>query len=293
MASELLTPGSSVWVKNSAGSWVRAIAQQGTGEEVQVSLPDGSQLTVPHSACFLANMDVEEVEVSRGRRSRREQGLQEFRGAAQLAVKRHVPGHASPCESPKEHNYKQKQLRLLPRLGSAARGSAKVRAAVAPHAGAAWQLRSCNWPRSPHHILSSTSAAQDMTTLTHLHEPGVLHNLDVRYGRDNIYTGVGSILIAVNPFKRVPHLFESGMLERYRSHGSASTSSSDSSSSGSKAKSQQRQQDSSLAPHVYGVACSAYHQMLRDSAGQAILVSTSACTCSTGTHAAGEPWHAA
>jgi hypothetical protein len=51
--------------------------------------------------------------------------------------------------------------------------------------------------------------AQDMTKLPFLHEPGVLHNLDVRYDEDEIYTYTGSILIAVrNPDPSGPASFD-------------------------------------------------------------------------------------
>ena len=38
----------------------------------------------------------------------------------------------------------------------------------------------------------------------HLHEPAVLHAINLRFDVDNIYTFTGPILIAVNPFKRIP-----------------------------------------------------------------------------------------
>ena len=43
-----------------------------------------------------------------------------------------------------------------------------------------------------------------MTSLPHLHEPGVLHNLAVRYTDGSIYTWTGGILIALNPFAPIP-----------------------------------------------------------------------------------------
>ena len=109
--------------------------------------------------------------------------------------------------------------------------------------------------------MASPLPVQDMTTLTHLHEPGVLHNLDVRYARSDIYTNTGSILIAVNPFKPVPRLFGGDVMEAYRA-----------SSTTSAGAGQQQQQQAGRSPHVYAVACAAYQQMLRDGAGQAILV---------------------
>lgn len=105
-----------------------------------------------------------------------------------------------------------------------------------------------------------------MTRLLHLHEPGVLHNLSQRYAADTIYTNTGSILIAVNPFKPMPQLFESAVLDQYRAQAMQSARPS---SEGAR----QQAAGSALPPHVYAVACGAYMQMLRDAEGQAILVS--------------------
>ncbi|PQQ08879.1 myosin-17-like [Prunus yedoensis var. nudiflora] len=56
----------------------------------------------------------------------------------------------------------------------------------------------------------------DMTKLSYLHEPGVLHNLATRYELNEIYTYTGNILIAVNPFQRLPHLYDIHMMEQYK-----------------------------------------------------------------------------
>ncbi|CAI5465281.1 unnamed protein product [Closterium sp. Yama58-4] len=56
----------------------------------------------------------------------------------------------------------------------------------------------------------------DMTKLSYLHEPGVLHNLFLRYSIDEIYTYTGSILIAINPFCALPHLYDEQMMEQYK-----------------------------------------------------------------------------
>lgn len=98
-----------------------------------------------------------------------------------------------------------------------------------------------------------------MVRLMHLHEPGVLHNLGARYTNDTIYTNTSSILIAVNPFKPMPHLFSSDVLDKYRDTLSMTSP-------------RAAEAAGSLPPHVYAVACAAYKQMLRDGAGQAILV---------------------
>ncbi|XRB20861.1 myosin V [Pseudoscourfieldia marina] len=57
---------------------------------------------------------------------------------------------------------------------------------------------------------------EDMTKLPYLHEPGVLSNLEERYELDDIYTYTASILIAVNPFRRLPHLYDSHMMQQYK-----------------------------------------------------------------------------
>ena len=44
----------------------------------------------------------------------------------------------------------------------------------------------------------------DLVLLQDMSEGMILHNLRERYFKDQIYCGVGSILIAINPFKRLP-----------------------------------------------------------------------------------------
>ena len=44
----------------------------------------------------------------------------------------------------------------------------------------------------------------DMITLPHLHEPAILHAVGERFDRGEIYTWTGPVLIAVNPFQRLP-----------------------------------------------------------------------------------------
>ncbi|KAK9683914.1 hypothetical protein RND81_10G174600 [Saponaria officinalis] len=90
----------------------------------------------------------------------------------------------------------------------------------------------------------------DMTKLTYLNEPGVLYNLKRRYALDNIYTYTGSILIAVNPFTRFPHLYNIHMMEQYKGATFGD-----------------------LSPHVFAVADVAYRAMMSDKRSQSILVS--------------------
>ncbi|CAL9106643.1 unnamed protein product [Musa textilis] len=90
----------------------------------------------------------------------------------------------------------------------------------------------------------------DMTKLAYLHEPGVLQNLRSRYDMNEIYTYTGNILIAVNPFRRLPHLYDSHMMEQYKGAVFGE-----------------------LSPHPFAVADAAYRQMINEGVSQSILVS--------------------
>lgn len=87
---------------------------------------------------------------------------------------------------------------------------------------------------------------EDLTSLTHLHEPTILYSLNQRYQKDVIYTGVGPILLAVNPFKRV-QLYTDEILADYRKDGERRHYDPD--------------YDGKLPPHVYAIADKAYRNM--------------------------------
>lgn len=59
------------------------------------------------------------------------------------------------------------------------------------------------------------SAVPDLTSLSHLNEPSLLHTLRNRYSTDVIYTKAGPVLIALNPCKRLP-LYEAEVVNEYR-----------------------------------------------------------------------------
>lgn len=90
----------------------------------------------------------------------------------------------------------------------------------------------------------------DMTKLSYLHEPGVLQNLSTRYKLNEICTYTGGILIAINPFQKLPHVYGSHLTEQYKGA-----------------------QLGELSPHVYAVADVAYRAMIREGKSNSILVS--------------------
>ncbi|KAF6175051.1 hypothetical protein GIB67_039599 [Kingdonia uniflora] len=90
----------------------------------------------------------------------------------------------------------------------------------------------------------------DMTKLSYLHEPGVLQNLSTRYELNEIYTYTGNILIAINPFQRLPHIYGTHMMEQYKGAPFGE-----------------------LSPHVFAVADVAYRAMITEGKSNSILVS--------------------
>ncbi|XP_063934472.1 uncharacterized protein LOC135146241 [Zophobas morio] len=48
----------------------------------------------------------------------------------------------------------------------------------------------------------------DMTGISRLNEKSVLHNLMIRFQNDRIFTYIGSVLVSVNPFKRLLGLYD-------------------------------------------------------------------------------------
>ncbi|XP_022890828.1 myosin-1-like isoform X2 [Olea europaea var. sylvestris] len=87
----------------------------------------------------------------------------------------------------------------------------------------------------------------DLMQLSYLNEPSVLYNLQYRYNRDMIYTKAGPVLVAVNPFKKVP-LYGNDYIEAYKNKSVES-------------------------PHVYAVTDTAMREMIRDEVNQSIVIS--------------------
>ena len=72
---------------------------------------------------------------------------------------------------------------------------------------------------TPKDSSANSDNVHDLITLTHLHEPAILHSLRLRYNEDVIYTSTGPILIAINPFKRMEELYGEEVMEKYRLKG--------------------------------------------------------------------------
>ncbi|XP_053611261.1 unconventional myosin-IXa-like isoform X2 [Plodia interpunctella] len=90
----------------------------------------------------------------------------------------------------------------------------------------------------------------DLCQLPELNEQTLLNNLRARFAAGYIYTYVGSILIALNPFKFYP-IYNPKYVKLYQNKRIGST----------------------LPPHIFAVADAAYHSMLRERTNQCIVIS--------------------
>lgn len=93
-------------------------------------------------------------------------------------------------------------------------------------------------------------AAEDLTSLSYLNEPAVLHAIKLRYSQLNIYTYSGIVLIATNPFQKVDQLYSQDIIQAY---------------AGSRR--------GELDPHLFAIAEDAYRCMKMDGQNQTIVVS--------------------
>ncbi|XP_007194952.2 unconventional myosin-Vc isoform X3 [Balaenoptera acutorostrata] len=90
----------------------------------------------------------------------------------------------------------------------------------------------------------------DLTALSYLHEPAVLHNLKIRFAESKlIYTYSGIILVAMNPYKQLP-IYGDAIIHAYSG-----------------------QNMGDMDPHIFAVAEEAYKQMVRNNKNQSIIVS--------------------
>lgn len=93
-------------------------------------------------------------------------------------------------------------------------------------------------------------ATEDLTSLSYLNEPAVLHAIKQRYSQLNIYTYSGMVLIATNPFDRVDQLYTQDMIQAYAG-----------------------KRRGELEPHLFAIAEEAYRLMKNDKQNQTIVVS--------------------
>ncbi|XP_071941692.1 unconventional myosin-Va-like isoform X2 [Antedon mediterranea] len=90
----------------------------------------------------------------------------------------------------------------------------------------------------------------DLTSLSYLHEPAVLYNLNVRFIQNRaIYTYCGIVLVAINPYEQLP-LYGEDVINAYHSQDMAG-----------------------MDPHIFAVAEEAFKRLSRFEQDQSIIVS--------------------
>ncbi|KMR01422.1 unconventional myosin-va [Lasius niger] len=89
----------------------------------------------------------------------------------------------------------------------------------------------------------------NLTSLSFLHEPAVLYNLQIRFQRHSIYTYCGIVLVAFNPYNEL-HIYGNDTIWAYRGQAMGD-----------------------LEPHIFAVAEEAYTKLERENHDQSIIVS--------------------
>jgi hypothetical protein len=92
---------------------------------------------------------------------------------------------------------------------------------------------------------------EDMVRMTDVNEATILHNLRIRFMQDEIYTNIGTILVSINPFKWMPHLYASNLVDEHFNTPPGEVSS----------------------PHVFQIAAAAYLGLRGERLDQSIIIS--------------------
>ena len=85
---------------------------------------------------------------------------------------------------------------------------------------------------------TSQQGVEDMSSLGDLHEGAILYNIHLRYKANKIYTYIGSILSAVNPYQSFDKLYATDQITAYN-----------------------KKAIGELPPHIFAIANEAYYAM--------------------------------
>jgi myosin heavy subunit len=97
--------------------------------------------------------------------------------------------------------------------------------------------------------LDEDVAHADITEIGEVSEAALLHNLYNRYVEEHVYTAVGSVLLSLNPYRRISGMYDDAAMRTFRSRVSGAT------------------------PHLYATAEAAYSELCTASRDQALVMS--------------------
>lgn len=97
----------------------------------------------------------------------------------------------------------------------------------------------------------------DLLDLGDFNEGALLHNIRVRYFKDDIYTGIGNpILISLNPYQQFASLYGAAKMKFYKDRGASISTG-----------------DAKFPPHLFSVGAASFGAMIGDSKNQSIIIS--------------------
>ena len=111
-----------------------------------------------------------------------------------------------------------------------------------------------------------TRFPDDLVNSADISEQSILWCLEKRFARNAIYSSIGPILIALNPYRNIDGLYTQETLQSY-----VSTQMINPVDSQILANSKDAQKP--LAPHVWTIAHNAYHRLVEQNTKQAIIIS--------------------
>mmetsp|Transcript_4423 Transcript_4423/g.6614 ORF Transcript_4423/g.6614 Transcript_4423/m.6614 type:complete len:1127 (-) Transcript_4423:97-3477(-) len=98
--------------------------------------------------------------------------------------------------------------------------------------------------------LGNRNALDDLVMLDRISEENIVKCLQNRYSADEIYTYIGPVLLAVNPFKRISGYYTEGKIREYRG-----------------------KKFYELPPHVFALADDTHTQMINKKENQCVIIS--------------------
>lgn len=96
-----------------------------------------------------------------------------------------------------------------------------------------------------------TEAVDDLTSLSQVNDATILNCSRIRFDNSIIYTSIGAVLMAVNPFERIEGLYGRANITKY--HWDS--------------------RDANIAPHIYLTPAGAYKAMASFGKNQSLIIS--------------------